>query len=134
MPNHASATIVGHIGREPESRVSQNGKEVLSFSVATSAGYGDEKKTTWWNVVLFGKQAEVGAKHLSKGDPVMITGEPSLEEWKDRDGNTRTTLKLTGRELVFLKGKDEGERQPAPAAKPVKKATEDAPFDDDLPF
>jgi single-strand DNA-binding protein len=137
MPNHAHATIVGHLGKDPEVRATQDGKEITMFSLAVATGYGDKKKTTWWSVVCFGKTGEAAARFLSKGSPAMLVGEPSLEEWTDKDNNKRQTLKLVAERLVLLSSNDNGgETAPAtkPVAKPQRKISEDAPFDDEIPF
>lgn len=138
MPNYAHATIMGHLGKDPEVRVSASGKEVATFSVAVTTGYGDHKKTTWWGVTCLGKTGEVAAKYLNKGDPVMVSGEPALEAWEDREGATRQTLKLAAERLVLMGSNDSAEDRPAQSkatAKPQpKKASEDAPFDDEIPF
>jgi single-strand DNA-binding protein len=134
MPNHAQATIMGHLGKDPDVRVSKAGKEITSFSIAVNTGYGDNKKATWWNVTCFGKTGEVAAKYLEKGLPVLVTGEPYLDTWEDDDGVTRQTLKLTADRLVLLGSRDEQDA-PRKEAKPApKKASEDAPFDDEIPF
>lgn len=131
MPNHASATIIGHLGKDPQVRITNGGKEMAQFSVAVNTGFKDDKKTTWWNVVCFGKTSEVAARYLSKGSVALFEGEPVLEEYQDKDGNKRTSLKLVVNRLTLLdnKAKDEPETK-----SPPKKISNDAPFDDDIPF
>ncbi|MGO6851621.1 single-stranded DNA-binding protein [Rhizobium beringeri] len=135
MPNHASATLIGHLGRDPETRATQSGTMITTTSVAVSTGYGNNKKTTWWNLIAFDKTGEAMVNFLKKGDAAMFIGEPALREWKDKDDATRQTLELTVQRMVLLGGKDD---QPADTRKttaPVaKKVSEDAPFDDEIPF
>ena len=83
MPNHAQATLVGRLGRDPELRVTQSGTEMCNFSIATSTGRDKNEKTTWWNVAF--NTAKVANEYLRKGDPVMIIGEPYLDEWEDKE-------------------------------------------------
>lgn len=137
MANHAQATLVGHLGKDPELRVSQSGTEICNFSIATSTGRGDNVKTTWWNVIAFKGTAKVASEYLRKGDPVMVVGEPYLDEWEDRDGAKRQTLKLTASQVVFLTSKGEGKREGGSserAAPAAKQASNDLPFDDEIPF
>lgn len=58
MPNHASATLIGHLGRETETRSTANGTLTFKATLAVDTGYGTSKATTWWNVTAFGKKAE----------------------------------------------------------------------------
>jgi single stranded DNA-binding protein len=49
--------LIGRLGKTPELTYAQSGKEITKFSVATDDGYGENKQTTWHNVVCFGKTA-----------------------------------------------------------------------------
>lgn len=136
MPNHASATLIGHLGRDPETRRTQGGVDITTVSMGVSTGYGNNKKTTWWNIVAFDKTGEAMVNHLSKGDAAMFIGEPSLRDYTDKDGNSRQSLELTVQRMVLLGGKPDDQRSSAPASKPAAKkaAPADAPFDDEIPF
>lgn len=139
MPNHAQATLVGHLGQNPELRVSQSGTEICNFSIATSTGRDKNEKTTWWNVIAFKGTAKVASEYLKKGDPVMIIGEPYLDQWEDKDGAKRQTLKITANQIVFLtsKGssdKDAGRDDEGHARAAAKPVNNDHPFDDEIPF
>ncbi|WP_425107198.1 single-stranded DNA-binding protein [Ancylobacter sp.] len=136
MPNHSSATIIGHLGRNPETRTTQAGKLIFNAALAVNTGYGDNKRTTWRNVTAFGRTAETLEKfNLAKGMPIGFTGEASLRPWTDKDGNERQSLELSVGSFILLGEKsdrDESSR-PAPAAK-AKQVVADAPFDDEIPF
>lgn len=147
MPNYAQTTIVGHLGRDPEIRHLQDGTSVASFSIATDSKAGGEVHTTWWNCSVFGKQADVLAQYVRKGDPLLVSGEPRLRDWQDRDGNKRQSLEIRVANFSFMKGKgdsaSEGTSQPRqqPAqdqggrSAPRQPAEAPAPsFDDDIPF
>lgn len=134
MPNHASATLIGHLGRDPETRRTQSGTDITSVSLGVSTGYGNNKKTTWWNLVAFDKTGEAMRNFLKKGDAAMFVGEPSMREWKDKEDATRQTLELTVQRMVLLGGKDEQSNASRPSSRPVKPGTEAAPFDDEIPF
>lgn len=130
MPNYSNATIIGHLGKNPEVRKTQSGTTVYSATLAVSTGYGDNKRTTWWNVSAFGKQAETLEKFgLAKGDVVGFSGEAFMREYQS-NGNTRHSLELAVRDFILLGSKKEGatEQNPKPAPQ------SDAPFDDEIPF
>lgn len=100
-----AATIVGRIGTPPELRSTTAGKQICSFTVATDHGWGENKKTTWTKVVLFGKDAENATAWLSKGGRVACTGDVYLDEWKGREGDKRTTLCMDARTFENLEPK-----------------------------
>ena len=129
MPNHASATIIGHLGRDAETRNTQSGKVIFSATLAVSTGYGDNKRTTWWSVSAFGKTAETLERfNLTKGAPIGFQGEPSIREYEDKDGNKRQSLELMVSNFILL-----GEKSDTPTSKPKPISNEPA-FDDECPF
>lgn len=133
MPNHAAAQLIGHLGRDPETRRTQSGTEITTASMAVSTGYGNNKKTTWWNLIAFDKTGEAMCNFLKKGDSAMFVGEPSLREYEDKEGNKRSSLELTVQRMVLLGGKDDDRLASKPSPKQAK-VSEDAPFDDEIPF
>lgn len=141
--------IVGNLGREPELRYTPQGTAVCNFSVATNEKRRDKSGemsdvTTWFRVTLWRQQAENAAKYLTKGSPIYVEGRLRIEEWTDRDGNTRYTLDVQATDMQFIGGgarsedygsaeapaeADYGSSEPAPAA-----AAASASSDDDIPF
>ena len=84
------ALIVGNITRDIELKSLPSGQKVASFSIATNLVYKDasgQKKETvdYHNIVVFGKQAEMCAQYLIKGQKVMIEGRITTRSW-DKDG------------------------------------------------
>lgn len=127
MASFAKVTIVGHAGRDPELRYTPQGTAVCNFSVATSEkrkGQGQdgngEETTTWWRIVLWGRQAEIAAQYITKGRQVYVDGRPKLTEYTDRDGNKRSSLEVTAESFQMLggnpSGEQSGERNPQHAA------------------
>jgi single-strand DNA-binding protein len=72
--------IVGRLGRDPDVRYSQKGTAVCRLAIATEDGWGDQKETSWHNVVVFGKQAEACDKHLAKGMRAAVNGRLKYQE------------------------------------------------------
>jgi single-strand DNA-binding protein len=92
-------TIHGTVGQEPELRFSASNNAVLTFSVADNYGKDDKKKTTWHNVIVFGKVAENVANSIAKGTTVLITGRYEQEEFTKKDGTKGKTTKLIADEV-----------------------------------
>jgi single-strand DNA-binding protein len=142
-------TILGHLGKDPESRFMPNGKAVCNFSIATSEQWKDkqtgEKKeaTEWHNIAIYDRLAEVAAEYLRKGSPVYVEGKLHTRKW-EKDGVTRYTTEIIVNEMRLLGDRPQGGQQQRPAqqtAAPRAQGTAAgrAPrqgdgFDDDIPF
>jgi len=138
MPNYASITLIGHIGRDVETKVLASGTTVANFSIAHTRKRKDGDVTTWYRCALFGARGEALAKYLGKGDPVLIQGEPYLRTYTANDGTERTSLEVDVREWAFVGGKGQGHEsggdyQPSARAAPANSATAED-FNDDIPF
>lgn len=142
MPNYANATIVGHVGRDPEMRYLPDGKAVAQFSVATTRKVKGNGQTTWWRVSAFGRTAEVAGEYVKKGAPVLISGEPMLREYTTDSGEKRSSLEITADRLTLLGRKGDGgeQREERPVeretqrAAPLPKGGGIEDMDSDLPF
>ena len=136
MPNYSQATIIGHAGKDAETRYLASGDAITSITIAVSRKRKDKENTTWWKVVVFGKPAEWAAE-IQKGDVVFASGEPLIEEWVDKDGNKRSTLTLMAQSVV---GHGKWHKKPEIADNPTawkqgdKTAGDFSDMDDPIPF
>lgn len=134
MPNFASITLIGHLGREPESKYTPDGTAIVGFSMATTRKRRDGEITTWWRCTVFGKRGEALAQYLHKGDPVLVQGEPFVRAYTTKEGEERTSLEIEVREWAFVGGKGD-RQQEAPRARPAPEPQADlGDFDDSIPF
>ena len=117
--------LIGNLGRDPEMRYTQSGKAVTNLSLATSKTWTDktgerQEKTVWFKVTAWDKLAEIASEHLAKGREVLVVGE--MEEpniWTDREGNPRSNLEVTARDIRFLGSKSDYEGVADPQPKTV---------------
>lgn len=127
MASLNKVTLIGHLGKDPEMRTTQAGKQVANFSLATSEEWKDkatgEKRsvTQWHNVVIFNEAlAKVAAQYLKKGSKVYIEGQLQTRKWQDNNGNdkytTEVVLQAFNGTLILLGGNNEGGQQQAKAA------------------
>jgi single-strand DNA-binding protein len=150
------AILVGNLGADPEVRSTTNGSRVATLSIATSRQWKNQagekqEKTEWHRVVFwntkFSNLADIAERFCKKGDKVYVEGSIEYRSWQDREGQTRYTTEINGRELILLSGKSEGAESftapgkvaAAAAAPKGKEGFEDFPEaldaeDDDLPF
>lgn len=134
--------IIGNVGKDPETRVLDNGIKVSSFSVATSTGGykkqdGTEvpEKTSWHNIVCWRNLAELAEKYIHKGDKVTIFGNISYREY-EKDGVKKYMTDIMAYDIV-LGGRPESNGQRPPVQASDVPAPEDFPPmqpHDDLPF
>lgn len=133
--------IIGRLGQDPEVKTTPNGKRVANMSVAVNEGYGDNKKTVWFNCQLWEKTAEIAEKYLKKGNQVCVRGRMVSRDWT-HDGIKRTAWDLVGEQLQLIESAERG-GTPAYGDRAPKEATpysgpaygDRAPSrDDDVPF
>ena len=138
------ALILGNIGKDPELKHTPAGTAVCNFGVATTerwAGQDGKKneKTTWHNIVAWGRQGEVIHEYLHKGDPIFVEGRIENRSYDDKDGNKKYISEIVLSSFTFIGGKPK-DNGSAPSEPPMQNSRPDddpdLPFDDDpdLPF
>ncbi len=147
--------LIGHLGRDPETRYTSGGEAVCNFSIATNESWKDkasgEKReaTEWHKIVTYRKLAEIAGQYLKKGSQVYIEGKLKTRKWTDKDGQDRYTTEIEATEFQMLGGRGQGSNDsqqqggsgsdyaPAPAPQQKRQAPPKPSFDDlgdDIPF
>ena len=144
--------LIGNLGRDPETRFTNSGSSVTSFSVATKESYQDksgarQERTDWHNITVWGKQGEACAQYLKKGSSVYVEGRISYREYEAKDGSgKRKATDIIAMRVQFLNsrgapiGDDAGDfgggRSRTPVGAGAGAGGDDiAPMDDeDIPF
>lgn len=139
--------LVGNLGKDPEIRATQAGKEIANLTVATSESWKDKntgekrEKTEWHRVVIFNENlVNVCKKYLNKGSKLYLEGQLQTRKWTDQAGvekySTEIVLQNFGGTLVMLDGPKRQEATPAAeqqqSAPPPRRAPAD--LDDEIPF
>jgi len=111
--------LIGRLGRDPETRFTPSGTKVANFSVAVGRrwrGADSEVKedTDWFNVVAWGRLAEICQEYLTKGRLVYIEGRLKTDRY-EVEGETRYSTKVVARNMQMLERKPE-EPEPEPPA------------------
>jgi single-strand DNA-binding protein len=136
--------LAGNLGRDPEMRYTPSGQAVTSFSVAVSESYtsanGEKvKKTIWFRVTAWGKQAEICNQYLKKGSKVLVegrinadpnTGGPKI--WTKQDGSSGSSFEITANTVRFLSAKGEVDESGPIAGGGGHEYV--GPSEDDIPF
>jgi single-strand DNA-binding protein len=136
--------LIGNLGADPELRYTPSNMPVATLRVATNESWTDrqtgEKKeqTEWHRVIVWGKQAEMCEKYLSKGRSVYVEGQIQTREWEDRDGNKRWTTEIRAQRVQFLSGGGGGgdvrAHDPPPPSDADQPAFDQGFSDDEIPF
>ena len=79
-----SVTLVGRAGRDPEVRYFESGTVVANLTMAVSRRNRNDEPD-WFNLEIWGKQAQVAADYVKRGSLIGITGSFKLDSWKDRN-------------------------------------------------
>jgi single-strand DNA-binding protein len=85
-------TIAGNIGRDAETRSTPGGDKVTGFTVAVDDGFGERKRTLWFDCAIWGNRGEKLATYLTKGSKVAVSGDFSTHE---KDGKTYLKVKVS---------------------------------------
>lgn len=101
------ATILGHMGQDPEVHYTANGAPVVKLSVATKNVWKDkagnkQEETEWHRIVSFGKLAEIMAAYLHKGSHVYLEGMIKTRKWQDKNGLDRYSTEIIADKLEML--------------------------------
>jgi single-strand DNA-binding protein len=111
--------LIGNLGADPEVRSTSNGGRVATVSLATGRQWkgadGQKQEKTSWHRVIFwnakgnGQQlADLVERYCKKGDKIYVEGEIDYRTWQDKEGQTRYSTEINGRELILLSGKGDG--------------------------
>jgi single-strand DNA-binding protein len=114
MASFNKVILLGNVTRDPELRYISSGTAVTDVGLAvndrrkTASGeWVDE--TTFVDVTLWGRTAEIAGEYVTKGSPLMIEGRLKLDTW-EKDGKKNSKLRVVGEKMVLLGSKGEGSR------------------------
>jgi len=120
--------LLGNLTRDPEMRYNPSGNPVCNFSLALSRNtkQGDEwkKETDYFDIVVFGKQAENCGQYLNKGSGALVEGRLQQRRWETDDGQKRSKIEVVASNVQFMP-----KRQPGQEA-----YAEDSMDEGDIPF
>jgi single-strand DNA-binding protein len=113
--------LIGNCTRDPEIRYTPKGTALVELGLAVNRRYTDpssgerREETTFVDVTLWGRTAEVANEYLRKGRPVYIEGRLQLDSWEDKTtGQKRSKMRVVGEEMQLLGGREGGSGGGAP--------------------
>ena len=138
--------LTGNLTADPELRPTPNGTPVARLRVAVNTRRRNSSTGTWeekpnyFDVTVWGAQAENCARYLSKGRPVAVDGRLEWREYEARDGGKRQAVEIIAESVQFLGPTSDAEAEPraharqpedegAPPVQPPSEVSED-----EIPF
>ena len=113
MASYNRVILVGNLTRDPTVRYTPSGTAFSEIGLAVSRQWTDsqsnqrKEETTFVDVTLWGRQAEVAGEYLAKGRPVLIEGRLQLDQWEDKQsGEKRSKLRVVGETMQMLGTRD----------------------------
>ena len=99
--------LIGHVGQQPDVRLTESGKKWVRFAIATSEVYrnaGGDKvtETQWHNLVAWGRLAETIEKYVPKGKEVAIEGKLISRSYTDKEGVKKYITEVQVNEILLL--------------------------------
>jgi single-strand DNA-binding protein len=139
MASYNRVVLMGNITSEIDLRYTQSQTAVCDISLAVNDKRKNQagewvEETTFVDVTLWGRTAEVAAEYLGKGSPILIEGRLKLDTW-ETDGQKRSKLKVVGERMQML-GSNKKSAKPANADDngEVAAAVAGGKGGDDIPF
>jgi single-strand DNA-binding protein len=119
--SYQTIIIAGNVGKDPEMRYTPTGQAVTSFSVAVNEVYTNNsgekvKKTIWFRVSAWGRQAEICNQYVKKGQMILVEGRLTGDQntggprvWTGQDGQPRASFEITAGIVRFLSSRQDSE-------------------------
>ncbi len=145
-------TLIGNIGRDPEIRSTQDGREIASFPIATSEVWRDKatgerrERTEWHKIVVFAQPLiKIIKDYVHKGSKLYVEGSLHTRKWQDQSGVERQTTEVViqsynGTIMMLesrqsgMKSEEHSHREPLAVDDKVDHGFEAEHLDDEIPF
>ncbi len=135
MASYNKVILMGNLTRDPEKRYTQGGTCIVNLGLAVNRRIKRNEEwvdeVSFFDIVVFGNQAENCAKFLAKGRPVLVDGELQQRRWETPEGQKRSKIEVVANRVAFLGG---GGRSDGGAGLSDEDSGPPPIEDDDIPF
>jgi single-strand DNA-binding protein len=101
-----TVVLVGRLGQDPEIKYFDSGSVKAKFSIAVDRNFSKEnKETDWFNIEVWGRQAEFVSEWVKKGSLVSVTGQVEVQKWTDQAGNPKEWPSIRATDVRFVGSK-----------------------------
>lgn len=130
----SKAVVMGNLTRDPETKQTNSGHSVTSFTLAVN---GRNDDVAYIDCTAWNKGGETIAQYLHKGDALLVSGRLNQSRWQDKDGNNRSKIDVVVDEFAFIGSKNNSDGSSTQTA-PQPNYDAPAPVSDiniaDIPF
>lgn len=128
MANDINAChFTARLGKDPSIRYSPSGTAIATVSAAVGSRYQGEDKTTWINLLAFGKTAELLGEYANKGQQIALSCRYQLNQWEDSDGQKQSRPEFVIEKFTLIGSKPSAEQQRPEPRGPIEDDL-DVPF------
>jgi len=124
----AQITLIGRLGKDPEVKMTQTGKQLVTTSLAVTVG--KDKQSNWYTLNVWNEALGKILIDAQKGDQVFVQGNLELRTYDKKTGGQGYELFVNAQTIRTFKPKSEQPDYSQPGSKPAQ----DVPFDDQIPF
>ena len=125
--------LIGRLTKDVEVRYTTNEKVVAMFSLAVNRDFKNQKgeyEADFFNIVMWGKPAELAGNTLKKGSKIAIDGRIQNRSYEAKDGTKRYVTEIVANGFEYLDKKEQAKTM----ADMGTDVTKDAPFNEEIPF
>jgi single-strand DNA-binding protein len=137
--------LIGNLGKDPEIRATQDGKEIVNLVLATSENWKDKRtgerkeKTEWHRIVVFNEHlVKVAKDYLHKGSKLYVEGQLQTRKWTNKEGveqyTTEIVLQAFGGCVVLLDSRSDARVAPEESHAEEAEQRPAQQLDDEIPF
>ena len=110
--------LIGHLGKDPETKILPSGHQVTTLKLATSEAFKDKEDkwqqvTQWHTLILWGKLAEYAAQHFSKGEKLYAEGKLHYREFTTPEQGRKKVAEIQVDRIFSLEKKTAANTSPA---------------------
>lgn len=137
MSSYNKVILMGRLTKNPELKYNPGGLAVANFTLAVNTKYsskdsGQKEEVGFFDIVVFGKQAETCANYLSKGSLALVEGRLAQRKWETPEGEKKSRINIIANNIRFLSQKGAGSA--APQGQEDSDIIDDLPLEEDIPF
>lgn len=136
--------LIGNVGKYPEIRSTQDGKEIANFSLATSESWKDKNtgerksKSEWHKIVIFNPNlVNVVKSYVKKGSKLYVEGSLQTRKWQDKSGKDNYTIEIVLQQFngnIRLLDNRNSENQDTHKTDYNQDKSNDFQLDDEIPY
>ena len=105
-----NVVLVGRAGKDPDIRYFESGTSMANFSIAVNRPTKN-KETDWFDIKLWGRQAEIAAEYVRKGSLIGIEGQLDWDSWNDKTtGELQVKPTIAANNLRLLGGRNDNQQ------------------------